>query len=680
MMAVDDKLLDALRLVESGGNPNAVSKAGAAGAYQFMPGTAKQFGIDPFNEAQSREAARKYLTQLYKQFGSVDKALLAYNWGPGNVRAYEATGKGAKGQPMPIEAQTYAGKVLAKRGEGAGFDPDALASSLFGGGAPQQPATEEPSNKFDPDALAQSLFAGGQQPRQQSKPAEFSVKNAAMGVVRGARDIVDGGAQLLTRGLEAVSPAGSAAERFFQGERQRVEAINRGAEQDYQQNYGGAGKGFDVARLIGNVAGSLPLAAAMPAGTAMGLGGKTALGAATGGGLGALMPVQGDDFWRAKRDQMASGAVGGAIMAPVAAGVGRMLAPKTNPQVTALMNEGVTPTPGQILGGAAKRAEEGLTSVPIFGDFVRGAQRRAAGEMNTAALNRALAPIGESVPKGLAGREAIEHAGRTLSNRYNAIVDRIGAAQVDDAMLSDLANLSQLANKLPKERGDQLARIIDNEILGRVSDGRMTGEAIKAAESNLGNLGRSYMRAADYDTRQLGTAIMEAQNTLRTWLQRAAPRQSAELAKANEGWANFLRAQRAASYVGADGGSFSAANLNSAIKAMDGSRNKAAYSSGRALMQDLGDNAKAVLGQSVPDSGTPLRVANMAMLGSGFANPMIPLGAAAGGLLYTAPAQRALASLLTQRPELVRALGEQVPRLAGPGSVALSPLLSPLLQ
>lgn len=107
--AIDDdvitpQILDAVKHVESRGNVNAVSHAGARGPYQFMPATAKQYGlVDPHDEPSAREAAGRYLTDLSRQFGGdVDKALLAYNWGPGNVK---------KGGSMPLEAQQYVGKV-----------------------------------------------------------------------------------------------------------------------------------------------------------------------------------------------------------------------------------------------------------------------------------------------------------------------------------------------------------------------------------------------------------------------------------------------------------------------------------------------------------------------------------------------------------------------------------------
>jgi soluble lytic murein transglycosylase-like protein len=64
---------------ESNFNPNAVSGAGAQGMPQFMPGTAKQFGINPFDPAQALPASAKFLRQNYDRFGSWDQALAAQN-------------------------------------------------------------------------------------------------------------------------------------------------------------------------------------------------------------------------------------------------------------------------------------------------------------------------------------------------------------------------------------------------------------------------------------------------------------------------------------------------------------------------------------------------------------------------------------------------------------------------
>lgn len=103
-------LLRSMVITESGGDTQAVSKAGAKGPFQFMPGTAKDFGLvgdDVFDPEKSAHAAARYMSQLLKMFdGDLGKALAAYNWGQGNV---ERKGLGA----APQETREYVTKVLS---------------------------------------------------------------------------------------------------------------------------------------------------------------------------------------------------------------------------------------------------------------------------------------------------------------------------------------------------------------------------------------------------------------------------------------------------------------------------------------------------------------------------------------------------------------------------------------
>ncbi len=79
-------LLSAVMKQESGGNVNAVSPKGARGAFQFMPATAAQYGVDVSSlESSADGAARMYADLLKLHNGDVDKALASYNWGQGNV-------------------------------------------------------------------------------------------------------------------------------------------------------------------------------------------------------------------------------------------------------------------------------------------------------------------------------------------------------------------------------------------------------------------------------------------------------------------------------------------------------------------------------------------------------------------------------------------------------------------
>jgi hypothetical protein len=81
-------LLGALVRAESGGNPSAHSPAGAIGLTQLMPGTAKSLGVNPNDPRQNLEGGAKYLSQQLKRFRDVNKALAAYNAGPGAVQQY----------------------------------------------------------------------------------------------------------------------------------------------------------------------------------------------------------------------------------------------------------------------------------------------------------------------------------------------------------------------------------------------------------------------------------------------------------------------------------------------------------------------------------------------------------------------------------------------------------------
>lgn len=106
---LDPRLVMAVVQKESGGNPRARSHVGARGLMQLMPGTARTLGVkDPYNPHANMEAGTKYLKSLIHDFGDVRLGLMAYNWGPGNVRSYL---KGHKKPPK--ETRNYVPAVLA---------------------------------------------------------------------------------------------------------------------------------------------------------------------------------------------------------------------------------------------------------------------------------------------------------------------------------------------------------------------------------------------------------------------------------------------------------------------------------------------------------------------------------------------------------------------------------------
>ncbi len=103
---VDPALVKAVISTESGWNSRAVSRKGAVGLMQLIPGTAQRFGVgNPFDPAQNVEGGTTYLKSLLDRYnGDLTKTLAAYNAGE---RAVDLS----RGVPAYPETQRYVQKV-----------------------------------------------------------------------------------------------------------------------------------------------------------------------------------------------------------------------------------------------------------------------------------------------------------------------------------------------------------------------------------------------------------------------------------------------------------------------------------------------------------------------------------------------------------------------------------------
>jgi hypothetical protein len=179
---VDPGTLRAMMPVESSGNPNAVSPAGAQGLMQLMPATAKAVGVDPTNPVQSIFGAARVMSENLDHFGNVPDALRAYNagwdksrWNNPETQAYvdkvaahyapSVPVPNTTGTPMPmatpvaVDPQDAANAVNPL---GAGSAPQQgpdTYTALFGDTAPKVANSNSPvSSGAQPPATYDALF------------------------------------------------------------------------------------------------------------------------------------------------------------------------------------------------------------------------------------------------------------------------------------------------------------------------------------------------------------------------------------------------------------------------------------------------------------------------------------------------------------------------------------------
>lgn len=342
--------------------------------------------------------------------------------------------------------------------------------------------------------------------------------------------------------------------------------------------------------------------------------------AATGGAIAtATNPVlQGES----EIGNTVGGGAGGAAGNLLVRGVSRLARPIIqSAPVQALLREGIVPTPGQAAGAGSVlgRVEQKLQSIPIIGDIITHGRNRAVGELNEAAISRAIPGGGTS--QGV-GRGAIERADTIISDGYNDVLSRIGTVRVDPNVLQRMGQvIADPDLALPPAVQQRLHEMIQTQITGRAgAGGQMQAQIAKRADANLGMLARTYANSTDADQRMMARGIREIQAAWRDNIRaNATPELQAELDGLNRAFANFVRVEKAAGSPGAREGVFSPAQLSSAVRATDTSARKGQFAQGGALMQDLSDPAMATLHQTVPNSGTIDRGLIAMLAGGGLA-------------------------------------------------------------
>lgn len=347
---------------------------------------------------------------------------------------------------------------------------------------------------------------------------------------------------------------------------------------------------------------------------------------------------------------------------------------KAAPAVTAgaaeLIKRGVPLTVGQKFGGIAGGVEERLAGLPVADFLIGGARRRAVTGFERAAYDEALAPLGQSLPKGVKGRDAYIKAESIINKAYDDVLKDINIPSPNQI----ISQIPDVAATLPKQEAGVYSRIIMKELGDRVADGRLTGTAFKEAQSALRQRAYKFMTSPDAYQRELGEALSDAAEELTTTLGKFNPDKAGKLANIDAAYSRFKPMQMAASAKGM-AGEVTPAKLLEKVYAQS-RRAPSVLARGGARMQDLAETGADVIGTRVPDSGTAGRLAlAMGTLGGGaFVDP-VTTGLVAGGTgaVYSPFGQAVLGG--------ARKFGRDIPGIMqGVGATMRSPAAAGLLS
>lgn len=493
---------------------------------------------------------------------------------------------------------------------------------------------------------------------------------------QGVKDPINGGAQLMTNLLpKGVVDTGNQLNNWLADKTGLVGKLPAGGVDQQVRDQEAAYKarlgdnGFDGYRVLGNVLSPANAALASRAPMATSLLGRVATGAAAGGASGLMNPVTDGDFVDEKLKQVALGSAFGGAVPMVTGGLARMVSPKAsvNPKLEMLKAEGVKPTIGQTLGGWANAIEEKLQLLPIVGDAISAARRKTWDEARGAAFNRVLEPVGKTLPKGVDGNDAILAIRQTLNNEYEKVLPKL-TTQADKSFADGVSGLKNMVKEgaLDPKYVKQFNKTLQTRVLDKFQgQNSISGETLKDTQSFISNEIKRYGASQDPDARLLGDAYKELGSQLKDLSIRSNPKYAAELKQIDTAWANFKRVQKAGSSVAAEDGLFNPAQLHNAVKAADRSKDKARFSEGGALMQDLSGAAKSILGNKVNDSGTAGRLAMGAgALGAGAINPAIPMGLLGGAAMYSSPMQSLLRNAVSSRPAAAKPTAQAIRELS----------------
>lgn len=386
-------------------------------------------------------------------------------------------------------------------------------------------------------------------------------------------------------------------------------------------------------------------------------------------------------------------ALGGQVARVAGDATGKLFTGAQNATANFLKSKGISLTPGSILSGATKTVEDALTSVPVVRDVINARRGDSVKDFNRAVMSEAMTPIGAEAPKDI-GEKGVLYMQEKVGEAYTKALGGVKLS-VDDAYKKEMGAVLKAAKDLPEDLRDKFTSMMKTRVdkLFQRGDGdtpTLSGEFFQDALSGIRKDVSSLYKRGEVQADVFDGVASQAEDALINLAKRQSPGTSEALDAANQAYRNKSIVQKAVLSGQNTDGVFTAAQLGRASTSNTlkfGGENAAA--AGQKPFFDLQRAAQNTLPSTLPDSGTATRAAIINGVGfSGLAgagsygasqdyiDPSTALGIAALAAPFTRTGNKAVSSLLTQRPEVMRQMGQSlqqsgIPRQFGATAGAL---------
>jgi len=466
------------------------------------------------------------------------------------------------------------------------------------------------------------------------------------------------------------------------GQKPAAEQIQQDIAQT-RQNYV-APEGIDFVRMGGNILN--PTTFMSPTNAATSILGKIGTGAVTGAGYSALAPTMSQEELQSN---LGTGALTGGLFSAATSGLGRVISPNasTDPQMKIIKDMGITPTLGQTLGKRWNAYEEKLTSFPLIGDIINSARTKNEEKFRTGLFNTILSNIDEKLPTTqLKGRDPLNYTKDKIGASYQTLLDKLGAVKVDGTFVSqadDIATMIKNSGMSPEKVAEfnYLLKPIE-DALKQNNRGYITSESYKMIESELSKQIKKLNASDSTFDIKLSSAASQLKDNLYNLLERHSSTLpkikgntlAEELQRTNKAWAMYKRTEKAAGAQGAELGDFTPSQFARAVSQLEPS--KARYAQGSALLQEVSDAAKSVIGNKISNANPYIR--SLGTIGGTAAAvtnlPTYLMSAIATYGLYNPISQKLINKALTERPDIAPAIREFINQQS-PRALSVTPSL-----